>query len=90
MKPSKVLREAARIVERSRRPNYCGCPAIGAVLGIYFLDRDLPEPVMGYFRLVAPSPDSSPYGAWWRGPEEKGERIIGLCLAAAIAESEGK
>lgn len=40
-----------------------------------------------YFRMVAPPqiPDS---GFWWRR-NDRAPRIIGLCLAAAIAESEG-
>lgn len=78
MKSSEILRKAARGVERG--DYYGGCLAI-----------DLESPSRDYLRAhkryAVVKPDRVPSnGYWWSGRDT---RIIGLCLAAAIAESEG-
>jgi hypothetical protein len=84
MKPSEILREAARRIERG--VNIYGCCAIAEVSS--WDDLDEGSPVVSYFSLVRPH--RSPTGIWWSTEERDGARILGLCLAAAIAESEGK
>ena len=91
MKSSEVLREAARTIELGR--GTFGCLAIADVMGLYAPWKngvaDIPRQVMAAYRKVAPRGHnlSDP---WW-DTDERGEcsRIIGLCLAAAIAEDEG-
>ena len=101
MKPSEILRLAARHVENN--PYRCGCPAIAHVMGRFeewhsglgsSRGWGVPEDVMEYFGLVGPKRPTSKLTSelWWGEgrPENAGPRIIGLCLAAAIAESEGQ
>lgn len=94
MKPSEVLRRAARNIARG--VDRLGCVAIStAVWHELNLRKKL---TMGeiyaievraryYFRMVAP-PQIPNSGFWWRRYDSD-PHIIGLCLAAAIAESEG-
>ena len=96
MKPSEILREAARLVEGSPGPDMCGCYAIALVAGTlrhgdWPYPYHIPEDVLRHFHMVAPyKRASTTLRRWWQGYGEKDERIIGLCLAAAIAESEGQ
>lgn len=84
MKPSQILREAARLVERGKYSG--GCAAI-LWARVPYEDRGAARE---YFHLLRPS-KSSDSGYWWDfDPQGKSARIIGLCLAAAIAESEGE
>lgn len=96
MKPSEILKLAARIVERGEKD--CGCDAIGwAASGR--VGHYPPDNVMEFFLHLYPQDGGSYYcETWWgsfrnrthRSPANRNARIIGLCLAAAIAESEGQ
>jgi hypothetical protein len=85
MKASEILRQAARLVERGEE--WYGCFAIDEVAGADSIGH---EQAMGIFKIVAP--DGHSLGSFWWGASERSmdARIIGLCLAAAIAESEGQ
>ena len=88
MKSSEILREAARRIELGK--DQFGCHAIFVAMGGN-MHTIWPEPewdshIMRRFRVVAPSKAKNG-NAWWDTYSEA--RIIGLCLAAAIAESEG-
>lgn len=92
MKPSEILRAAAVLIDQRTDAHdgyYTGCGRIAQVMGHYTdWDRDtweVPESVMAYLGLVAP-PKIKVGETWWGND---GPRIIGLCLAAAIAEGEG-
>lgn len=94
MKPSEVLRRAARIAEEvpyrgsGLNENRCGCGAIMDVChGILY------EIASEYFNLCRPSEYAG--GAWFgdyafENKQGKAHRVLALCLAAAIAESEGQ
>jgi hypothetical protein len=90
MKPSEILREAARRVE-SGLNGYC-CDAINQIVrcrGIADTDK---EALLShtYFKMVGPEVISF---SWFGEPYEKGphnRRVVALCLAAAIAESENQ
>ena len=89
MKSSEILREAARLVE-SRSGAPFGCVAIAHVLGLYDGPcgpgvSGIPEKVMARFEVVS---NGYRFGPWW-DESDSGPRIIGLCLAAAIAEDAG-
>jgi hypothetical protein len=100
-KSSAILRAAARRIEREG--GGLGCVAIWIASGrppsFPFpgdTGRGLVRPrVMQHFSRVAPHADSNCGNVWWTGPGgsydpvNREPRIIGLCLAAAIAESEG-
>lgn len=90
MKPSKALRLAAQWLEKEAeavRPSSC-CP--GACLAICCVSDDK---IDGYNHTAGPMKTmvdiygEGRRGYWWA---TQGPRIIGLCLAAAIAESEGQ
>src|SRR5690606_24349180 len=84
MKPSEILREAARLVEIW--PGRFGCEAIGAIEsapmdGYLF---QVPRRVMAYFEFCQPvDGERGLEGGWWP-IKDSSARIIGLCLAAAI------
>ena len=85
-KISEVLRGAAQVVER--QGGY-GCWAIGYVANFsWVLDY---HPALDYFRdLFNPTCDKWPF--WFGDCRDKkcqAHRILSLCLAASIAESEG-
>lgn len=97
MKDSKALVLAAQRVFSGA--DCCGCGALASVLGfeagdavarrylwpLYYGDLD----IKGDYHRSDPNGQSSP-GVFFWGAEEKCEaRIIGLCLAAAIAKCEG-
>ena len=88
MKPSEILRKAAYLVESVPAEDYCGCYAI-------MLEAREHAPKQETDTLVAFEilrPPKGPEGAcnrWW-GLGDEDARILGLCLAAAIAESEGQ
>jgi hypothetical protein len=89
MKPSEVLRKAAQMVERDYE--YLGCLAIWHTARSCRLEAETLE----FFERVAPARrvDGDPWWGNWATCEknpQKNARIIGLCLAAALAESEGK
>lgn len=81
MKSSEILREAARRVELGK--SFGGCFAIMMASRSY---RDRKR-ASDFFRSALSRDTESGY--WWPEHECYGPRIIGLCLAAAIAESEG-
>lgn len=98
MKSSEILREAARLIERGIEE--FSCKAVARALGIY-KGRD----VTPYWRVepvVLRTPAIAAYSVLWERPpsscdfadeitqEGRDERVIALCLAAAIAESEGQ
>lgn len=89
MKSSEVLRRAARSVERGSQS--LGCLAIYNV--VRWSERRS-DAAMGFFLRVGPARDSG--DPWWGGwpaydeSEHRDARIVGLCFAAAIAESEGQ
>jgi hypothetical protein len=91
MKSSEILREAARSVERGL--DSYGCWAIvdaaeadyGLSLEETIKNSAPATKAMTYFRLLSPR---IAFSTWWDF-DDQGPRIIGLCLAAAIAESEG-
>lgn len=87
MKPSEILREAAQLIAEQSM-NY-GCSAVGYAFG-YESHMHAKTVASDYFRLF--EPDSCEL--YWFGfmPTKKNQnrRVIALCLAAAIAESEGK
>ena len=94
MKPSEILREAAHLLERHPRKIHGGCHAIVLVDPKFSAGR------VGEFG--SDGADASVSRAWpffnlmrgdglyWWPEYNHDDRIIGLCLAAAIAESEGK
>jgi hypothetical protein len=87
MKSSEILRKAARRVERGM--NDGGCGAIAEVSGaLRFKAREIMdfERASGIFARYLRQPNCV---YWWPREPAHGPRIIGLCLAAAIAESEG-
>lgn len=90
IKPSEVLRRAAQRVEDY--PYTCGCYALSTVweelthkaweLAVYV-------PGYAYFVLFCPV-DRGHHELWFPiGVSGADQRIIALCMAAAIAESEG-
>jgi hypothetical protein len=86
MKTSQLLRNAAQYLERKSFG-----PAIGACYAICQVTDDA---VDGYDHKKQPMATmvrvyGERFGHWWT-PDEHDARIIGLCLAAAIAESEGQ
>lgn len=81
MKSSEILREAARRVESGKAMG--GCYALLCVRCNY---KDK-KGARNYFKMVKPSRPIDGY--WWPLDVRHGPRIIGLCLAAAIAESDG-
>ena len=87
MKASEVLRKAAQMVERERAIG--GCYAICE-------SGDSQYSVNRAYGIFAKHFKGSKTGFWWtnrlgdpEATEPRNARIIGLCLAAAIAESEG-
>lgn len=86
MKSSKILRKAARMVDRGYDEG--GCCAIIDSAPIR-TDADY-ERAMKRFEMVKPRRTNTNL-YWWDIHSKEGNdaRIIGLCLAAAIAESEG-
>lgn len=93
MKPSKILREAAKHIEKEQcLDQLCGCDVIQRKCKSYQQVIDTHK----YFSMVAPK-RKEPFRSWWgkisnesyQRPSNVNARIIGLCLAAAIAESEG-
>ena len=98
MKSSEILREAARLVEAGEIGFGChaitmaggGCDAIAAfeLLHPTYAERDLVNA-----DSETSSGDNRPVrhgDFWWYLHDGRSDyRIIGLCLAAAIAESEG-
>jgi len=101
MKSSEILRKAAQLVEGFESTRDCylfpsyGCYAIfaatpGQSLPWYMADEDtkaIAKP-MQYFRLCKPNHLNGNTISGWFG-DDSSSRIIALCLAAAIAESEG-
>lgn len=95
MKPSEILREAARIASdvpftECGLPdqNRCGC---GAILDAAGMESDSQANV--YFELFRPNHLVA--GGWFgsfdlAAVQAKEHRILALCLAAAIAESDGQ
>lgn len=88
MKPSQILREAARRIDAGEDP--CGCWAID---GAYGDDKHHAHKwrAKEFFHLIAPHANT--IGVWFGGtwsPINQSRRVIALCLAAAIAESEGQ
>lgn len=92
MKPSEILRKAARTVERE--PMELGCCAILAIQP--FAASEEESDAFHWFDLIKPLRPRGAEDPWWGGwgtypePRNHNARIIGLCLAAAIAESEGQ
>lgn len=87
MKSSEILRKAARRVERGMAVS--GCGAIAQSSG---LSRRGPNGIEEYGRardIFARYLRRTNCTYWWPKEPAHGPRIIGLCLAAAIAESEG-
>jgi hypothetical protein len=83
MKASKVLRIAAQRIERGL--NVLGCPAVNRI------QRDS-DKAMHYFNLFKP-PRIHHNSVWfgdWLIQENQDCRVLALCFAAAIAESEGQ
>lgn len=81
MKSSEILRKAARKVERGTYRG--GCIAIAnSARGFNDISRAHKVFRRHFYR-------STSSGYWWPFSDKHGPRIIGLCLAAAIAESEG-
>jgi len=82
MKLSDVFRNAARAVEIVEN-TYC-CTAIDDA--VWYADQD-EHPVQEYFaELFSPTRRRT---FWWL-KDDRDSRVVALCLAAAIAESEGK
>ena len=102
MKSSAILREAARLVERySDTLDHLSFPAYGcyairaAIIGIdsswYLADEDdsvIAKP-MKHYSLMRPESTDAITGRMGWFDDDSNARIIGLCLAASIAESEG-
>ena len=82
MKSSEILRKAARLVEAGQ----CsfGCVAVDVVTQWNFSEA---LKACEYIYLFMPVTMDKGGGFW--PMRSKSHRIIGLCLAAAIAESEG-
>lgn len=85
-KPSQALRAAARLVERESERFGCGAIARTA------LDDTVRVETLRYFARIHIMTAAPWWGGWddYNKPEYRNPRIIGLCLAAAIAESEGR
>ena len=81
MKSSEILREAAQLVEWGAQT--VGCIAIVAAAPN---NKDRLRALDIFRRYFEPA--ARPV-VWWDTEIAHGPRIIGLCLAAAIAESEG-
>lgn len=104
MKPSEILRAAAAHLERRGCMSTEGvCWAIVDVAGVEgddalltLLSDPRAAPAYGFLRCVEPQPKDYGDGvrpAYWWGlfcPDSHNARIVGACLAAAIAESEGQ
>ena len=94
MKPSKILRKSAQLLERHPDDVLGGCHAIVLV------DPKFSAQKQGDFG--SEGTDAAVSRAWpffdlmrgddlyWWPKRQHDARIIGLCLAAAIAESEGQ
>jgi hypothetical protein len=91
MKPSEILREAARRVERGA--SIGGCSAIywaARAPNDYLRNWEARHRAREFFQHLRPTKVPSS-GFWWSITNEgDNARIIGLCLAALIAESEGQ
>lgn len=81
MKSSEILREAARRVENGAD--------IGGCLAINCATTNFGEAIRAEIVFDRYFYNSTNSGYWWPYKAKHGPRIIGLCLAAAIAESEG-
>jgi hypothetical protein len=103
MKTSAILIEAAKKVSESATSIWvsstcvwvsstCGCRAIEAIIrkrGIKYYGPKHREAIR-FFRLIRPREIAQGY--WWTMDNRRYDfqaRVIGLLLAAAIAESEG-
>lgn len=98
LKPSAILREAARLVESGEELG--GCSAIKVATdrlwrglragGYTYVAHSawLAAAADKYFNLLCPE-DGCMFSYWWPERLKHGPRIVGLCLAAAIAKSEG-
>jgi len=87
MKSSEILRKAARRVERGTAISGCGAIMQASRLsrrGQNWLEDF--DRAHGIFARYLRQPNCT---YWWPKEPAHGPRIIGLCLAAAIAESEG-
>lgn len=98
MKPSAILRGAAKLIEDGECSEGCwAITSVGQRLGAKVSDIDKAH---GAFDAVKPPSFNGGYDTWWGSvydnprtnslPRNMNARIVGLCLAAAIAESEGK
>lgn len=82
MKSSEILRNAAKLIEEGVW--YGGCSAINSAARDSVGDGVRALEIFKTIFLDHPRTD-----LWWGMVPASGPRIIGLCLAAAIAESEG-
>lgn len=99
MKSSEILRKAARMVERGESKFAChailavggDCRKIEAfqLLRPTYAERDLVNHGEGEACSTSNALVLDGDFWWWMRYERNEYRILGLCLAAAIAESEG-
>ena len=89
MKSSEILREAARLVESEQHT--FSCHAISDAAGIDDLCSTDTEAHKAYAILLGRLPSVSDiwHGMTGNRQEVTNVRVMALCLAAAIAESEG-
>ena len=90
MKPSAILREAARLVESRGAEEWWSCIAIqqaAPLWAIWWRASPLPPVGEAYAVLLGRLPTEDDFG---KGKAANNHRVVALCLAAAIAESEGQ
>lgn len=90
MKTSEILRNAAKLVEKNEY--LYGCDAISDahynLSGLYVIA--IHSPAYKYFKFFSPKKIIRHFEFWFPyGKDGANQRIIALCMAAAIAESEG-
>lgn len=89
MKPSEIFRKAARYMENRCYPPYA-CNAISFVETGCSFDQTLARK---YFKEIYGKKEGHNTAGWYGDPhcsKNRNARIIALCLAAAVAKSEGK
>lgn len=96
-KPSTILLRAAELVDEPRTvsgcfaiylaANYCGggAPWLGEKEALRYFSLFKPRRGLGPDRRPRPAT-----GFWWYPSPRNPERLTALCLAAAIAKSEGR
>ena len=91
VKPSTILLRAAEFVDEPRTVSGCFAIYLAALHSWSADGLWAEEEATKYFSLFKPGPGKlvGP-GFWWHPSPRNPERLTALCLAAAIAKSEGR